>query len=296
MAIGPNVEPMPLNLRCQRLYSIVANRQTIACSSLLDVRTVVRRVNSDNGALPPCRPRGVLPARSSRGSFRAASGLAFCAAVTALLLTGCIHVEQRLELRANGSGRVSYHYSVAEETYDVLATAQALMQHWQGRPVAGSGSGLNWLFSRDRATDHFSGSGLRLTSYREYSKFGRKHVELSVSVEDIVQALSSGKFGLFSLSRTEDGNWCLRAELAADPGPRDVTQDQLQRLQALCDDLWLCLEVTAPSRIVETTAQDVRGKCVKWVFEPGRDGALLAVTPRVEVCFSGEALEWPESR
>ena len=214
----------------------------------------------------------------------------------AVLASGCVHLEQRVEIESDGTARVFYHYSVAEDAFETLQTAQRVVEHWQGRPPPASDGQLNWFFSRDQAASHFSGNGLRLASFRDYTKVGRKHVELSVVAEDIFKALSSGKFGLFSLSRTEDGNWRLLADLATDPGPHELTEEQLTHLRALCDDLWLCLEVTAPTHILESTASEVRGSRAKWVFDPGNDESFLKQTPRIELVFSGKRLDWEEGR
>ena len=219
---------------------------------------------------------------------------ALLAAVVLVGTSGCVHLEQTIQIKPNGAARFTYHYSVAEDTLETIAAGHRTIEGWQGGQPGPGLTDLNWLFNAAAAERHFAGHGIKLKRHRTYTKGGRRHVELALSATDVGRALDSGKFGEFSLTRTETGEFRFHAHLVAEPEPQELTPEQLNRLRALCDDLWLSFSVEVPTRILETTATRVDGKRATWVFDPAQSADFLVQTPVIGLSFSSEGLDWKQ--
>ncbi len=209
-----------------------------------------------------------------------------------LCVTGCVHLEQGIELRKDGSATFTYRYSVATDVYELVETGQHVLENWQGRSAVDDPMLLNWFFSEARAREHFSGPGLRIETCRTFDEGGRRQFELVATAADARHALGSGKFGLFTLRRERSGAFRFAADMVSSDDVRDVNPEELARLQQLCDDMKLVLKLTVPTKLLDSTATRASKREASWVFEPARDGAFLARPPTISATFSGRSLGW----
>jgi hypothetical protein len=208
----------------------------------------------------------------------------FSLCLVSLLLSGCIHLEQRVKINSDGSGVVTYDYSVAEETFGTVATGRMAIGEWQKRPQAG----LNW-FTNERAVNRFfAGKKLEVQYYRMFRKGGRRHVRVIVLAPDLRAALATGKLGDFRLDQTADGNGRFRRLPPAKPQAKKLSEEDVARLRALCDDLWLRLVVETPTDVLSATSTDRKGKQITWAFDPGSDDSFLRKRPEIEVVYKGK--------
>jgi hypothetical protein len=99
--------------------------------------------------------------------------------------------------------------------------------------------------------------------------------------------LATGKLGDLRLGKTAAGDWWLHGADAPERKGRKLSEDELEKMRALCDDLWLKLVVETPTPVVRTTAKDKGGREVTWLFDPGRDDSFLRERPQIEVVFEG---------
>jgi hypothetical protein len=201
-----------------------------------------------------------------------------------LLAAGCIHLEQRIQINPNGSGVVTYEYSVAEDTFGTLAAGQMAIGSWQS-PAAG---GLAWFASERAVSEYFADSGFQVQLYRASRREGRREVRIVILANDLQRALETGKLGDFRLERTPEGNWRFGGKPPAAATMKKPSEEEVARLRALCDDLWLRLEVTTPAPILTTTAKERRERQAVWLFDPGTDDSFLRERPRIEVVYQGE--------
>ena len=213
---------------------------------------------------------------------------AFRAAVVALVLAGhgCVHLTQTIVIRPNGSGTVTYRYSVAEEHLANLATGRRVIEQWQGAAPGAGVLRLNWILNEAAAERHFSGEGVKLKHYRIRSRNGRRVVDVVVYLADAAEALRSARFGDFDLSSLEAGITRLRATIAGTAEQPAVSPAQLAELRALCAGLRLVLKVQVPGKIVETTAHTVEGTTATWIFDAAGDPGFLAETPVIDLAFA----------
>lgn len=208
------------------------------------------------------------------------------------LLTGCIHLEQTIHLRRNGSATVQYRYSVAEDTVETLAEGRRAITGRQQGTAASSRGGLEWFTDESAVRNHFSGPGLEVRRYRSYRRDGRLHVELEVFAADAVRAVNDGRFGGWLMNRGADGTITLRSSLPASQPLDGMPAETVDRVQALCEDLWLRLTVIAPADITETTGELAGSRRAVWTIAPGEDRGAVVQSPVIAVAFPGEELDW----
>ncbi|OGV72080.1 MAG: hypothetical protein A3K19_08315 [Lentisphaerae bacterium RIFOXYB12_FULL_65_16] len=221
-----------------------------------------------------------------------------CAAMALglLLNAGCLYLDQAIVLREDGSCTVTYRYSVPEDAVPNLATAQRVIEQWQGRNPGPDSNDLQWCFSRPAVSRHFAGRGLTLKGHRIYEKDGRRYAEITVNADNAWAALESGKFGPFQLSRTAEGDYRLRADIPEDPAAKPPTPEQRDKLRALCEGLSLTLTLETPTKIISTSSTAASGKKATWVFDPRVDDTFLAKTPVIDLTFSGKDLNWDRKK
>lgn len=207
----------------------------------------------------------------------------FFLGLASLLLGGCIHLEQRIQINPNGSGVITYDYSVAEETFGTVASGRMAIGSWQNPPVAG----LDWFASERAVNEYFAGDQFEVQHYRISRKGGRRQVRIIVLAKDIQAALATGKIGDFRLDQTPEGNWRFHSAAPAKPAKK-LTDEELDKLRALCDDLWLRLVVATPYPIVEATTKDKEETQATWLFDPAADDSFLRERPRIEVTYQGK--------
>lgn len=201
-----------------------------------------------------------------------------------LLAAGCIHLEQRVQINPNGSGVVTYEYSVAEDVFAALAAGHLAVGSWQSPPAAG----LSWFASERAVNEHFTAPEFEVQLYRVNRRDGRRVIRIVVLTPSLQRALDTGKLGDFRLARTPEGNWRFASQPPAGPAAAKPSEAEVARLRALCDDLWLRLEVSTPAPILDTTAKDRRERQAVWLFDPATDDSFLRVRPRIELVYRGD--------
>lgn len=211
--------------------------------------------------------------------------LAALSLVPVLLTAGCLHLEQDIVWHADGRATVVTRYSVAEESLELLATGQRVIQGWQADRAPASAPALNWFFSRASADEFFQGKGIRLERHRVETRDGRRHVEVRVVAEDARRAFASGRFGDFALVTDAAGDQSLTARLVATPETAALTPEARVRLRELCRGLRLVLSVTVPGQILSTTAHRQDGQRATWVFDADADASFLERTPEIAITF-----------
>jgi hypothetical protein len=210
-----------------------------------------------------------------------------------LCVSGCVEMEQRIVLRADGSAEFGFHYSIPMDSYAILQESQAIIQDWQDQGAGNAMQDLNWIFNEKLARKYFSSEDIRLKHYWITEKEGRRHVRLICEVRNLRRALRTGKLGDFRLVKTEEGNYRFSAELVRTQLMNvDSSQEDAELLREITRGMVIQLYVQTPSRILETSGAQLDGRRVVWRFDADEDWWFLFESPKVFVTFSGDGLEF----
>ncbi|MCF7853507.1 MAG: hypothetical protein K9N51_01820 [Candidatus Pacebacteria bacterium] len=258
-----------------------------ACMNLLSMKPMAGAATEADS-----RPCGCVRAVIGLTHSIVARVLAVC--VLCLLATGCVHLEQRLVLKTDGSLVAGFHYSIPEDNLPLATTVRRAIDGWQGNATEGGADGLQWPVNEKAARDYFTGNGLALKSYRRFQQNGRLHVTIECTATDAAAAFASGKFGTVTMTH-EGAVWKWRMHLATFNDGEDKNAAEAQNtLQALCGGLRLSLVLETPTRVVETSGRREGPKSVKWVFAADDDPAFLRQAPVIEATFDASGLNWEE--
>lgn len=214
-----------------------------------------------------------------------------------LLAAGCLELDQRVTINADGSGEVEFRYTVPERTLPVLTAGQAKVLELQGRTPAADAATPNrlyWFLSEGAARTWFAGTPLKLESYTTTVRDGQQLVAILVRAADMRKALNSGLIGDFKLTRTGAGDYTLAAQLPEAEAATETVPDA-KRIKALQDALQgmkLRLRIQTPTPITVTSAPNPSVMQATWEFEPARQPELFSHPPKIEVTFSGKELAW----
>ena len=185
------------------------------------------------------------------------------------LVTGCLHLEQEINLNNNNSGKFRIFFSVPRAMADQFADPEN-SQHLGWRQLFNIRSGQK-LYEE--------GSGLSVTRYRVFDRDARRHVRIEGRIDNLERALASGKLGTWQLESI-GGNTRLTAHLqeSTDPAGEDARRE-------FWDGLYLSLIVTVPGTIVDTSASEFRNDRARWTFDTGETKDFLRQPPRIYVEF-----------
>ncbi|MEI8079177.1 MAG: hypothetical protein WCH61_06075, partial [bacterium] len=213
-----------------------------------------------------------------------------------LLGAGCLELDQRVTINADGSGEAEFRYTVPERTLPVLASGQARVLELQGRPPAANAltpNRLYWFLSEEATRTWFAGTPLKLASYTTTTSDGQRLVAILVRATDMRKALNSGLLGDFKLTRTGIGDYTLAAQLPETEAAPETVPDakRLKSLQDALQGMKLRLRLQTPTPIIATSAPNPSIMQATWEFEPARQPELFSHPPKIEVTFSGEG-EW----
>ena len=248
--------------------------------------------------MPSAPPSGCLPrpvggrTKTAARQFRPLFVLPFL-----LLSAGCLELDQRITINADGSGEVEFRYTVPARTLPVLAAGQAKVLELQGRTPAADAvtpNRLYWFLSEGATRTWFAGTPLKLESYTTTVRDGQQLVAILVRAADMRKALNSGLIGDFKLTRTGAGDYTLAAQLPeAEAAPETVPDaKRVKALQDALQGMKLRLRIQTPTPIIVTSAPNPSVMQATWEFEPARQPELFSHPPKIEVTFSGKELTW----
>jgi hypothetical protein len=201
-----------------------------------------------------------------------------------LITSGCLHLEQTIDIHQDGSLSVEYHYIFTEDQIRILAASQAQIDQWQSHEPSPA---LPPLFDRQQALNYFSGDGIKLKNYRSYVAKGRRHVIIQCEAQKARQALDSGKFGDFVLEKNAQGDLDFKAEMIGDGPVTSANPGLLNALSHAKEPFYLKLTVNTPTKILQTSAKDQQKRQAVWEYSVAPTASELPELPRISLTFSG---------
>ncbi len=221
-------------------------------------------------------------------------------------LSGCLQVKMATDIAKDGSGTYTMTYSVSQEVEQTLAELNAL----GGEMAAEMDEAPDFAdFDRDEFVAKVGKHGVKLVSYANDIKDGRRIVELKLSYPDLVSFSEAigGSFGGSGLKITKHGDDYLLSsyqvektevtEAAKEDAQEDMnaamqnaakSMELMGRLMAHLSEMSMAIAITLPGDIVESNAHRVEGRTCIWEINANNMMQAEGMEPRV--VFSGKGL------
>jgi hypothetical protein len=226
----------------------------------------------------------------------------------ALVVAGCVKVDQTITLNKDGSGTLDMRYGMSEQTIAQLEAMQQMSQG-MGGDEAGEGDEDQSPFEFDEAKvrEDFEADkpeGVELKSLSSETVDGWKYINMTVAFDDL-EALKRTEFfkdSHLTLERDGDGNYVLTQttgdDAVGDMGGegKQMQEQMMQQMAAMFAGLRIVTRVVVPTKIIDTNATEVDGNKASWVFDIDKDPNVLTKldNTRMRVVFAGEGLSLPE--
>jgi hypothetical protein len=228
----------------------------------------------------------------------------------ALIVAGCVKVDQTITLNKDGSGTLDMRYGMSEQTIAQLEAMQQMSQGMGGEADVEDESPFE--FDEAQVREDFESSkpeGIELVSLKSETVGGWKYIDMTISFDDL-EALKRTEFfedSNLSLTRDGEGNYVLTQTSGDDAvgdmgdmgGEGEAMQAQMmQQMAAMFAGLCIETSVVVPTRIIDSNATEVAGNKASWVFDIDQDPAVLTKLENtvMRVVFAGEGLSLPEVR
>lgn len=190
--------------------------------------------------------------------------------IAVALSTGCIDVDQKLVLNADGSGTLDVKYNVPEETVSRVRGMMALSEQLSGVAEAGlppvpDDEYVKLVFDPDEAAlrkklDSYKPYGIRTDELKVQTVGAVRRVYIKVSFADISKVAKADFFKDygFSLVKSEKNNYVLYtrspSQVNLDPG-WDFSKPEVSRsLTPMMAGFRFNVNVKLPGRILKTNA------------------------------------------
>ncbi len=192
----------------------------------------------------------------------------------ALLLPGCLRLQQVIEISKENKGRFKLEVSLPKEVVDAFVAKGDVRAATFFDPIKGAA-----YFAE---TDGFRITNYRVFDHKEEDGSTRKYIQVEGEMTDVRKALASGKLGRFEYVPKQDGP--SRISLAFDL-PRAAGKPQ--KLREAASGLKLYLKLDVPGKITETTAgKKQHGRSwASWTFNADADPSFLQTPPKISVTY-----------
>jgi hypothetical protein len=213
----------------------------------------------------------------------------------ALVLAGCMEVEQEITINRDGSGQMKGHFALPENTYNMIKSAKQQAQ------TQGAEAKEDIPLTEEEIRKKFGEKkDVALTDVKVEDIDGKHHVSFTAEFKHIEALFEDSEMSNFSLTKDAAGNYTLSAGTPEkDKKPKTPEEQQMeQQMKAMMlpmlKGLKLSLKINTPSEIVTTTASDKTATSAAWAFDIDKDSSFLDDEPELKVTFRGDGVTLPE--
>jgi hypothetical protein len=180
--------------------------------------------------------------------------------ITALLfLSGCVHLEEAIEINADGSAKIVINYSMPIEGLTLLQDSEEVLQELNKEKVSGE---MPRIFNNDAMRAHFKKfPGVNVISLRINQEDKRINTFLHLRVENLRKALRKGLFPYTSLE--QDGDDYVFSALYP------YNMKKLKKgndMAKVAKDMQVSFKVKTPGAITSTNALRKESHLAEWNY------------------------------
>jgi len=178
-----------------------------------------------------------------------------------LALSGCVTLDEYIEIRRNGSAKIVLSYSISQEDLPLLNDADAVLNELAGQKQQGD---MARIFDVEQMRKHFSGiEGIDIISLRTSEDDGRVSMYMNIQVEDFRGALRQGLLPYTTLEKA-GSEYVFSASY---PFNLSRLQPSSELLEVM-NSLEVSFKVKTPTMITSTTALRKLANLAEWTYSP----------------------------
>ena len=186
----------------------------------------------------------------------------------ALLLTGCLELEQKIVVAADGSAVFTYIYDIPNENLPVIEGYFAAQTPADNSFL--SEAAVKKFYNRPQ-------DGIELRGYKRTTKNNRTMIQIIVLTRNLEKALKTDCFPSIAFTKASE-NTPNRLELKFPAPPEDASDEEIAQIAGLCKGLKLSCELQVPSAIKNTIGHKRTPRSAIWHFSADNAAAPIFKT------------------
>jgi hypothetical protein len=204
-----------------------------------------------------------------------------------VFLSGCVNLEEYIQINRNGSAKIVMSYSIPIEGLTLLKDCEAVLNDLNGRK---SSDDLPRIFDSEKLRAHFKKyKGVDIISARVTREDGRVKTYFNLYVEDFRKVLRNGMLPYTSLEK--DG----KDYVFAARYPFNLAKlNEKPSLKKILSEFKVNFKVKTPTAITKTNAPKKLANMVEWNF--GEKAPFTKSDGRFSVHFKADGLTFLEDR
>ncbi len=216
----------------------------------------------------------------------------------AVILTGCIKMEQNITLNKDGSGSFQLMYAMSEESISQMKVISQ-MGASEGEEVE---SDSNFEFDEEKVRAQFEemkDRGVTLKKVRSETRDGWKYMYVDCDFQDLsgLAGTSGGEEIPVTISKNAEGDYVITSQMGGDEmGMPETDPESLKMMLPMLAGMRIAFRVNTPTRIISTTAPIRTDNSAEWVFDVDADpeSILKLGKEKMEIVFDGTGVNIPE--
>lgn len=214
-------------------------------------------------------------------------------------MAGCIHVEETIDLKSDGSGRLLLSYGMSKEH---VAALESAMSEADALEPDASDEANPFNFDEESIREHFSEletEGVKLASVHSEEKDDWKYVHLDITFDSIEGLAKTPLFSdrQLSLTRNDTGQYVFKQARDAETSSEKLADTENPEIEALVRKMMagfkVVVQVKTPGPIAESSSTDLEGRTATWTFDIDKDWKAFAELDQLDmwVVFEDEGAE-----
>ena len=214
----------------------------------------------------------------------------FLLSILTVTFSGCVHLEEYIQINRNGSAKVIMSYSIPVEGLTLLEDCEAVLNELNGR--AEGSSVLPRIFDAAKLKEHFKKyKGVDVISARVTRIKGERiQTYLNLYVEDFRKVLRDGLLPYTTLEKDGD-NYVFAARY---PFNLEKLKEK-PSLKKILSEIKVNFKVKTPTEIVKTNAPRNLANLAEWNFSAEKN-PFTETDGRFTVHFKAAGLSFLEDR
>jgi hypothetical protein len=228
----------------------------------------------------------------------------------AIILSGCLKMEQTLTVNEDGSADMKMSYAMQETTIAQMEAMNKMSQQMaeqMGEEAESDNDSFEFNEEAVRSQyEKLEPAGIKLKSVNSEVRDGWKYIHVEFTA-DSLSALGESEAmegSNFSLTRNVDGNYVLVLNNESGQGmggdSEDMTPEMkdmmMQSMLPMMKGMRIEVNVVVPTEVIESNATQTDGNKVSWVYDVDKDPSFITEMDKMSmrVVFNGDGLDFPD--